>query len=148
MKLTKLFGFLALAAGMMVGCTPPTEDSVTNDKLTVSPASQKIAQDGSASFTFTLTLTRGDKVLNLKETKTTATVAFEATGGSVSPASATTDENGQVTVTFTTPDPNGFKGGTVKGTVKNVKGIVDQQGNLATATAQVLPMDAGGSSGG
>ena len=142
MKLTKLFGFLALAAGMMVGCTPPTEDSVTNDKLTVSPVSQKIAQDGSASFTFTLTLTRGDKVLNLKETKTTATVAFEATGGSVSPASATTDENGQVTVTFTTPDPNGFKGGTVKGTVKNVKGIVDQQGNLATATAQVLPMDA------
>ena len=143
MKLTKLFASLALVAGMMMGCTTEKpEDSVTNAKLTVSPASQKIAQDGSASFTFTLTLTRGDKVLNLKETKTTATVAFEATGGSVSPASTTTDENGQVTVTFITPDPNGFKGGTVKGTVKNVKGIVDQQGNLATATAQVLPMDA------
>ena len=143
MKLTKLFASLALVAGMMMGCTTEKpEDSVTNDKLTVSPASQKIAQDGSASFTFTLTLTRGDKVLNLKETKTTATVAFEATGGSVSPASTTTDENGQVTVTFTTPDPNGFKGGTVKGTVKIVKGIVYQQGNLATATAQVLPMDA------
>lgn len=141
MKLTRLFGFLALVAGMMVGCTPENiEESITNDQLTVSPASQKIAQDGTATFTFTLTLTRGGKVLTLKET--TATVAFEATGGTVSPASGTTDENGRVTVTFTTPDPQGFTGGTVKGTVKNVKGIVDQQGNLATATAQVLPMDA------
>ena len=141
MRLTRLFGFLALVAGMMVGCTPENpEESVTNDNLTVSPASQKIAQDGTATFTFTLTLTRGGKVLTLKET--TATVAFEATGGTVSPASATTDENGQVTVTFTTPDPQNFTGGTVKGTVKNVKGIVDQQGNLATATAQVLPLDA------
>ena len=45
-------------------------------------------------------------------------------------------------MTFTASDPANFKGGTVKGTVKNVKGIVEQQGNLATATATVLPLDA------
>ena len=47
---------------------------------------------------------------------------------------------------FTTPDPKSFTGGTVKGTIKNVKqdtqdGIF-QQGDLATATATVLPLDA------
>ncbi|MBO4341309.1 MAG: hypothetical protein J5835_07780, partial [Bacteroidales bacterium] len=49
-------------------------------------------------------------------------------------------------VTFTTPDPQGFTGGTVKGTVVKVKEDakdgVFQQGNLATATATVLPLDA------
>ena len=59
MKLFKhLLPFLALAAGIIMGCT---EENVvfgnTQDNLTVSPASQKIAQDGTASFTFTLTLT-------------------------------------------------------------------------------------------
>lgn len=143
MKLTQLFGLMALAASMVLGCTPPTEDTVVNDKLTVSPASQKIAQDGSASFTFTLTLTKGNKVIDLKDREFTATINFEATGGSVSPASATTDEKGQVTVTFTTTDPKAFTGGTVKGTVKKVEGKdAYQQGNLATATAQVLPLDA------
>lgn len=111
---------------MVLGCTPPTEDIVVNDKLTVSPA----------SFTFTLTLTKGNKVIDLKDREFTATISFEATGGSVSPASATTDEKGQVTVTFTTTDPKGFSGGTVKGTVKKVEGKdAFQQGNLATATA-------------
>ncbi len=143
MRLKHLLCALALAAGITVGCTPPDETSVVNDKLTVSPASQKIARDGSAVFTFTITLTKGDKVIDLKDREFTATIKFEATGGSVSPASATTDENGQVTVTFTTTDPEGFKGGTVKGTVKKVEGKdAFQQGNLATATAEVLSLDA------
>ena len=61
----------------------------------------------------------------------------------MSPASATTNENGTVTVTFTTPDPQGFTGGTVKGVVKKVVSKdIDQQGDLATATAEVLPLDA------
>ena len=144
MKLKHLLPFLAMAAGIFAGCTgEEAKYENTQDKLAVSPASQKIAKDGTASFTFTLTLTSpSGKVHNLKETNTTATIKFEATGGSVSPASATTDENGQVTVTFTAPDPKTFTGGTVKGVVKNVKGVVDQQGNLATATAEVLPRDA------
>ena len=146
MKLKHLLPFLAMAAGIFAGCSEKDAeflDKETKDELAVSPASQKIAKDGTASFTFTLTLTSpSGTVYNLKETNTTATVSFEATGGSVSPASATTDENGQVTVTFTAPDPKTFTGGTVKGVVKNVKGVVDQQGNLATATAEVLPRDA------
>jgi hypothetical protein len=146
MKLKHLLPFLAMAAGFFAGCSEKEAEifvKETKDELAVSPASQKIAKDGTASFTFTLTLTSPNgKIYNLKETNTTATVSFEATGGSVSPASATTDENGQVTVTFTAPDPKTFTGGTVKGVVKNVKGVVDQQGNLATATAEVLPRDA------
>ena len=142
---TRLFAALALAAGVFAGCTDedaPYEN--TQDGLTVSPASQKIAQDGSATFTFTITLTnyKGD-IIDIKEREVKATIDFEATGGTVSPASAITDQNGQVTVTFTTPDPQNFTGGTVKGTVKKVESKdVFQQGNLATATAEVLPLGA------
>lgn len=152
MKTKHLISFLAKAGAVLsaitwltVGCgeDEPYLDQATNDSLTVTPSSQKIGSDGSATFTFSLMLTKPNgTVINLKETNTTATISFEATGGTVSPSSATTDENGRVTVTFTTPDPESFTGGTVKGTVKNVKGIVDQQGNLATATAEVLPLDA------
>ena len=146
MKLFKhLLPFLALAAGILAGCTEENvEFGNTQDNLTVSPASQKIAQDGTASFTFTLTLTtpKGN-VIDIKDREVKATISFEATGGTVSPASATTNENGQVTVTFTAPDPQGFTGGTVKGIVKKVVSKdIDQQGNLATATAEVLPLDA------
>ncbi|MBQ9548335.1 MAG: Ig-like domain-containing protein [Bacteroidales bacterium] len=143
MKIKHLLFLLALTAGVFVGCTPPTEDSASQDKLTVSPASQKIGLDGTASFTFSFTLTSGGKAVDLKDREVKATVSFEATGGSVSPASAVTDENGQVTVTFTAADPESFKGGTVKGTVKKVESKdVFQQGNLATATADVLPRGA------
>ncbi|MBQ3976796.1 MAG: Ig-like domain-containing protein, partial [Bacteroidales bacterium] len=146
MRLKHILPFLALAAGLLSGCDPEKINEQlkgTEDKLTVSPASQKIAQDGTASFTFTFSLLRSDgTAIDLTKDKTTATVHFEATGGTVSPASATTDERGNVSVTFTASDPKSFTGGTVNGTVKNVKGIVEQQGNLATATAQVLPLDA------
>ena len=146
MKLRNLLSFFALAAGLLSGCDPEKIEGQlqgTQDKLTVSPASQKIAENGTASFTFTFSLIRPDgMVIDLTKDKTTATVHFEATGGTVSPASGTTDENGRISVTFTASDPANFKGGTVKGTVKNVKGIVEQQGDLATATAQVLPLDA------
>ena len=146
MKLKHLLPFFALAAGILSGCDPDKiEEQLqgTQDKLTVSPASQKIAENGTASFTFTFSLLRPDgTVIDLTKDKTTATVHFEATGGTVSPASGTTDENGKISVTFTASDPANFKGGTVKGTVKNVKGIVEQQGDLASATATVLPLDA------
>ena len=146
MRLKRLLPILALAAGILSGCEKEKINDLlkgTQDKLTVSPASQKIASDGTAAFTFTFSLLKANgEVIDLTKDKTTATVHFEATGGTVSPASATTDGNGNVTVTFTAPDPKAFTGGTVKGTVKNVKGIVDQQGDLATATAEVLPLDA------
>lgn len=146
MELKHLFPLFALVTGLLSGCDPEKiEEQLqgTQDKLTVSPASQKIAENGTASFTFTFSLLRPDgTVIDLTKDKTTATVHFEAAGGTVSPASGTTDENGKISVTFTASDPANFKGGTVKGTVKNVKGIVEQQGNLATATATVLPLDA------
>lgn len=146
MRLKHLLPFFALAAGLLSGCDPDKIEGLlqgTQDKLTVSPASQKIAENGTASFTFTFSLLRPDgTVIDLTKDKTTATLHFEATGGTVSPASGTTDENGKISVTFTASDPANFKGGTVKGTVKNVKGIVEQQGDLATATATVLPLDA------
>ncbi|MBQ3977196.1 MAG: Ig-like domain-containing protein, partial [Bacteroidales bacterium] len=146
MRPKRLLPILALAAGILSGCEKEKINDLlkgTQDKLTVSPASQKIASDGTAAFTFTFSLLKANgEVIDLTKDKTTATVHFEATGGTVSPASATTDGNGNVTVTFTAPDPKAFTGGTVKGTVKNVKGIVDQQGDLATATAEVLPLDA------
>lgn len=140
-----LFGAGLFTLMGIISCSEdePYLDGATQDQLTVSPTSQKIASDGTASFTFSIMLTKPNgKVIDLKETNTTATISFEATNGTVSPASATTDENGKVTVTFTTPDPENFTGGTVKGTVKNVKGAVDQQGDLATATAEVLPLNA------
>ena len=148
MKLFRhLLPFLALTVVILAGCTEEDAEFIngnTKDELSVSPASQKIAQDGTASFTFTITLTsyKGE-VINLKDRDVKATINFEATGGTVSPASATTNENGTVTVTFTTPDPQGFTGGTVKGTVKKVVSKdISQQGDLATATAEVLPLDA------
>ena len=146
MTLKRLLPILALA-GLYAGCAPDTVIGNHEDVLTVSPSAQKISADGTASFTFSFKLLKPVKdnvleLVDLKETKTIATIHFEATGGTVNPASATTDENGQVSVTFTATDLNNFTGGTVKGTVKNVKGVVDQQGNLATATAQVLPLNA------
>lgn len=145
MELRHLLPFCALAAGLLSGCDPESVNEQlqpTQDELTVSPASQKISEDGTAAFTFTFSLTKNGKVIDLKRDKATATVHFEATGGTVSPASGMTDENGKISVTFTASDPSNFKGGTVKGTVKIVKGIVEQQGDLASATATVLPLDA------
>ena len=147
MKLWKICSILALGAGLLVSCG---EDDVLdiathNVTLTVAPTAQKIATDGSATFTFSVNvisqLTGQEDI-----SKYTATLSFEATGGTVSPASATTDKNGTISVTFTTPDPQGFTGGSVKGTVKKVQenkqdGLF-QQGDLATATASVLPLDA------
>ena len=149
MKLFNLIPLLAIAA-LFAGCTPDVLVGNHEDVLTVSPSEQKISADGTASFTFTFKLLKpsNDNVkepVDLKETKTVATIHFEATGGTVNPASATTDENGNVTVTFTASNPESFTGGTVKGIVKRVKGkAADQQGNLATATANVLPLAGGG----
>lgn len=139
---------LAIGTGMIAGCDPDIVLGNHEDLLTVSPSQQKISADGTASFTFTFKLLKPSKnnvkeLVDLKETETIATIHFEATGGTVAPASATTDENGNVTVTFTASDLENFTGGTVKGIVKQVKGkTVYQQGNLATATATVLPLNA------
>ncbi|MBO7511034.1 MAG: Ig-like domain-containing protein [Bacteroidales bacterium] len=147
MKLKNVFLFLALAAGMMVGCVPPEKgksylDTETKDLLTVSPTAKKIAEDGTASFTFSLSIIfPNGKAVDFENNQ--ATLSFSATNGSVSPSSATTDAKGQVTVTFTTTDAQNFEGGTVTGVVKKVEGKdLYQQGNLATATAQVLPLNA------
>ena len=147
MKLWKICSILALGTGLFVSCGEGdiTDFAGHTATLTVAPTAQKIAPDGSATFTFSVNVI---SELTGREDMShyTATLNFEATGGSVSPASATTDASGSVSVTFTTPDPQGFTGGTVKGTVIKVKedkqdGLF-QQGDLATATATVLPLDA------
>jgi hypothetical protein len=148
MKLWKICSILALGAGLFVSCGEGDVIDISSHTVTlaVAPTAQKIAPDGSASFTFSVNVQNGLSGQALDMSHYTATLNFEATGGSVSPASATTDASGRVSVTFTTPDPQGFTGGTVKGTVIKVKedkqdGLF-QQGNLATATASVLPLDA------
>ena len=112
---SRLFLSLALAAGMIAGCDPDIVLGNHEDLLTVSPSQQKISADGTASFTFTFKLLKPSKnnvkeLVDLKETETIATIHFEATGGTVAPASATTDENGNVTVTFTASDLENFTG--------------------------------------
>ena len=146
MKSKHLLSFLALAAVVCASCDPSTIEFAGHVAgLSASPSSQKIASDGTASFTFSFSL-KSSSGTPRDLSHFTATIAFEATGGSVSPTSATTDKNGNVTVVFTTPDPKSFTGGTVKGTIKNVKQDTQdglfQQGDLATATATVLPLDA------
>ena len=90
MKHRHLLLLFALVAGLLSGCDPEKIEGQlqgTQDKLTVSPASQKIAENGTASFTFTFSLLRPDgTVIDITKDKTTATVHFEATGGTVSPA--------------------------------------------------------------
>ena len=153
MKLLKSLSFLAMVAGLFVSCT---DDEYEGEKLidgscqaglTAAPGSQKIAKDGTAAVTFTFNF-KDANGRALDVSKYTATLSFEATGGSVNPTSATTDGSGNVTVVFTTSDPQGFSGGTVKGTIKkvqeNAKDGLFQQGDLATATAQILPLDAEG----
>ena len=149
MKLLKFISILALAAGLGASCSQleiSKEDLAGHIAgLSASPSAQKIATNGTASVTFSFSFKSGSGIAeNVKNF--TATIAFEATGGSVSPASATTDENGNVTVVFTTPDPQSFSGGTVKGTIKkvqqNTKDGIFQQGDLASATAEILPLSA------
>ena len=148
MKLWKICSILALGAGLFVSCGEGDVLDIASHTVTlaVAPTAEKIAPDGSATFTFSISVLSGLSGQAEDVSHYTATISFEATGGTVSPASATTDKNGTVSVTFTTPDPQGFSGGTVKGTVKKVQedktdGLF-QQGDLATATASVLPLDA------
>ena len=136
-----VFATLAMAAIVFASCD---KEAIKNAddlvfKLTATPSSQKISDNGTAAFTFTMSHNNSAPV------KYTATVKFTAVNGSVSPASATTDENGNVTVTFTTPDPQGFTGGEVKAEILYVKGkdkdFLRQGGDIASATAQVLPLN-------
>lgn len=146
MKLFKFFMLTALAAGLFVSCAPNTVLGVHEAKLSASPASAKINAAGTASFTFTFSFLMPTGVPeNLSHYS--ATIKFEGINGSVSPATATTDESGTVTVTFTAPDPKSFTGGTVKGTIIKVVGDAStgntlQQGIQVVATAEVLPLDA------
>ena len=148
MKPVKFISILALAAGLFASCGLDTkiELGVHEAKLSASPASAKINATGTASFTFTFSfLTPTGVPENLSHYS--ATIKFEGINGSVSPSSATTDESGTVTVTFTAPDPKSFTGGTVKGTIIKVVGDAStgntlQQGIQVVATAEVLPLDA------
>ena len=137
-----------MAAGLFASCGEKDAPDLRGHQasLSVSPKSQKISAAGAATFTFTFNFSDADGKVVDDISGYTATVSFSATGGSVSPASATTDERGQISVTFTASDPTSFKGGTVKGVVKKVQqNIADglfQQGDLASATATVLGLDA------
>ena len=145
MKLVKLLFVSALAAGLFVACGEGDVQDIFSYKttLTASPQSQKLGIDGKASVTFKLAVFGMN---NVQEdiSKYTGTVSFSATGGAVSPASATTDASGNITVVFTAPNPKNFEGGTVTAVLKklqeNVKDGVFQQGSLATATATIEPM--------
>ena len=152
MKVFRFVSVLALAAGLLAGCSQlegPNGEKIElgghNAALSATPASQKISQSGSASVTFSFSLATAAGVK--EDVKNfTATLSFSATGGTVSPTSATTDASGSVTVTFTATDPANFTGGTVTGVVKKVNenkadGLF-QQGDLATATATILALDA------
>ena len=150
MKLKFILPFVVLMAGFFVSCenNEDNEDNVARNQasLSAAPSVKKIARDGTASFTFQFSFTNFDGT-PADLSRYAATIRFVATGGTVSPTLAKTDEHGNVTVTFTTPDPEGFSGGTVKGTVIKVQenrednGLF-QQGALAIATATVLPLDA------
>ena len=151
MKTWKLIPVLAMVAGLFVSCNPEEDEKPEvasyQASLSATPSSQSIGRDGAAAITFSFSFTdfEGNPVRDYS--KYTATVSFTATGGSVSPASATTDENGKINVVFTTPNPESFAGGTVKGVINKVKenGPSDglfQQGELASATATVTPMSA------
>ena len=148
MKSIRLFSILAMAAGLFVSCGEKDAPDIRAHEasLSVSPKSQKISAAGTATFTFTFSFSDADGHAVADISKYTATVSFSATGGSVSPASATTDERGEISVTFTASNPASFEGGTVKGVIKQVKqNIADgifQQGDLASATATVLAIDA------
>ena len=150
MKLNKFLPLLVLVLGLFASCEDAAKKDIENTgkhqaSLTAAPSAQKIANDGTAAVTFTFIFT-GPQGQKLSTSDFTATINFEATGGTVNPTSATTDENGNIAVTFTTPDPQSFKGGTVKGTIIKVKENKEdglfQQGSLATATATILPLDA------
>lgn len=149
---------LAMTAGLFMSCnkdedeTPKSAPQPANKvTLTAVPSSQKISRDGQATFTFkidVMTLTVDNTYRHVDASLCTATINFEAAGGTVSPTSATTDENGNVTVVFSTPNPESFDGGTVTGSVLKLRAVVDirdtifQQGNVASATATVLPLNA------
>lgn len=146
MKLFKLLFISALAAGLFAACGEGDVQEIATHKttLTASPESQQLGADGKASVTFKLTVFEGLNNTQVDISKFTGTVSFSATGGAVSPASATTDESGNITVVFTASDPKNFEGGTVTAELKklqeNVKDGVFQQGTLATATATIEPV--------
>ena len=145
MKLVKLLFVSALATGLFVACGEGDVQDILSYKttLTASPQSQKLGTDGKASVTFKLAVFGMN---NAQEdiSKYTGTVSFSATGGAVSPASATTDASGNITVVFTAPNTQNFEGGTVTAELKklqeNKKDGIFQQGALATATATIEPM--------
>lgn len=139
---------LTLVAGLFASCGEGDVHEINNHNamLAASPESQKITANGTASVTFSLSFISEMSGQAEDISKYTGTLSFTATGGTVSPTSATTDASGSITVVFTATDPDNFEGGTVTGVVKkvqeNVKDGLFQQGDLATATATILPADA------
>ena len=145
----KIFFFLPVLAmvAMLASCSEKDAKVIGKNYeswLTATPASQKISQTGTASVTFQLNVVnRNKEVQDVKYY--TAEISIEATNGTVSPTAVTTDETGKFTVVFTATDLENFAGGTVKATVKRLKGgreDIYQQGNLSTTTAEILPLNA------
>ena len=147
MKLVKLLFVSALATGLFVACGEGDVQDFLSYKttLTASPGTQQLGNDGKASITFKLAVFGMNNAVE-DISRYTGTISFSAAGGSVSPASATTDGSGSITVVFTAPDPKNFEGGTVTAELKklqeNKQNGVFQQGSLATATATIEPMKA------
>lgn len=145
-----LIPVLAIGAGLFVSCEKENYLENTLAMLTVNPASQKISESGTVSFTFSANLSNPGWENYTADYKTIkVNITFSATGGSVSPSSAVTDSDGRVTVTFTATDPKNFTGGTVKGTVVSVQDGSNDPVSItaSSATAEVLPLD-GGTPGG
>ncbi len=145
-----LIPVLAIGAGLFVSCEKENYLENTLAMLTVNPASQKISESGTVSFTFSANLSNPGWESYTADYKTIkVNITFSATGGSVSPSSAVTDSEGKITVTFTATDPKNFTGGTVKGTVVSVQDGSNDPVSISSssATAEVLPLD-GGTPGG
>lgn len=130
MKFRIFLPFLAIAAGALSSCddSMPTVETT----LTVSPASQEIGEDGTASVVFTVRSSAG------KDIK--ADVSLQSAGGFTSPAaSGVTDANGNLSVKFTAKDLEYFVGGTVTATVSvvSIDGVSSK--TYCVATAEILP---------
>lgn len=95
--------------------------------LTCTNSGVKADEKGAASLNFELSAKAGELTVSVPK----ATVSFTAEGGTVSPASATTDDSGKVTANFQATDPDTFEEGKVTGSCSIGGKTVSASGDIA-----------------